>query len=53
MKYTGQGETMQHLIDMGIDPGVMVHSLKTPPEEIYVLMEDELLESKLATKMLE
>lgn len=49
----GQGETMEYLIEMGIDPGLMVYSLKTPPEEIYILIEDELLSSKLATAMIE
>ena len=33
----GQGRTMAYLIEMGIDPGVMLHSLRTPPDEIYVL----------------
>ncbi len=44
---------MEYLIEMGIDPGLMVYSLKTPPEEIYILIEDELLSSKLATAMIE
>lgn len=49
----GQARTMEFLIDMGIDPGVMVHALKTPPEEIYVLVEEELLEGLLATEVIE
>lgn len=49
----GQGRTMAHLIEMGIDPGVMIHSLTTPPNDIYVLVEDELIESKMATKIVE
>jgi hypothetical protein len=48
-----QAETMAHLIEMGIDPGVMVHGLSTPPREIYVLVEEELLDSRLATGLLE
>jgi len=44
-----QGETMRYLIEMGVDPGVMVHGLTTPPDDIYVLVEDELIESRLAT----
>ena len=48
-----QGETMAYLIDMGVDPGVMVHGLNTPPEEIYVLVAEELLDTRLATEMLE
>lgn len=46
-----QGETMGYLVEMGIDPGVMVHGLKTPPDDIYVLVEEELLESRIATHM--
>ncbi|MBN9672921.1 hypothetical protein [Roseibium aggregatum] len=46
----GQGETMEYLIEMGIDPGLMVHSLNTPPKEIYILAEDELLDTRLATE---
>lgn len=44
-----QGEVMQYVIDMGIDPGLMLYALMTPPEEIYVLVEEELLETRLAT----
>jgi hypothetical protein len=47
----GQGRTMEYLIEMGIDPSVMVHSLNTPPDEIYILVEEELIESRIATKM--
>jgi hypothetical protein len=47
----GQGRTMQHLIEMGVDPGVMIHSLTTPPNDIYVLVENELLESRMATEV--
>ncbi|MFC3612623.1 hypothetical protein ACFORG_02530 [Lutimaribacter marinistellae] len=49
----GQGETLEYLIDMGIDPAVMIYSLKTPPERIYVLVEDELLETGLATNVID
>ncbi|SEN23752.1 hypothetical protein SAMN04488077_1142 [Roseovarius tolerans] len=48
-----QGETMGYLIEMGIDPGVMIHGLKTPPNDIYVLVENELLESRMATEVIE
>lgn len=44
-----QGATMQHLIDMGVDPGIMLHSLRTPPDEIYILLDTELRDSRLAT----
>jgi hypothetical protein len=47
----GQGATMGYLIEMGIDPGVMIHSLTTPPNDIYVLLDSELLESGIATAM--
>jgi hypothetical protein len=48
-----QGTTMAYLIEMGIDPGVMVHGLSTPPNDIYVLVENELIESRLATEVTE
>lgn len=48
-----QGETMAYLIEMGVDPGVMVYGLNTPPNDIYVLVESELLESGLATELIE
>lgn len=38
----GQGEVMEYLITMGIDPAVMQHALITPPDEIYVLLPDQL-----------
>lgn len=47
----GQGETLSYLIEMGIDPAVMVHGLMTPPDDIYVLVESELLESGFATEV--
>ena len=46
----GQGLTMQYLIEMGVEPELMIYSLNTPPDEIYVLVEKELLATKLATK---
>ena len=49
----GQGRTMDFLIEMGIDPGLMLYSLNTPPDDIYVLVEDELLSTRLATEILE
>ncbi len=47
----GQGQTMEYLIGMGIDPGLMVYSLNTPPDEIYMLAANELLDSRLATEI--
>lgn len=39
----GQGEVMRYLDQMGIDPLVMQHALATPPDEIYVLLPEELV----------
>lgn len=39
----GQGEVMRYLDQMGIDPLVMQHALATPPDEIYVLLHEELV----------
>lgn len=38
----GQGEVMTYLNEMGIDPLVMQHALSTPPDQIYVLLREEL-----------
>lgn len=38
----GQAEVMTYLVEMGIDPRVMAHALATPPDEIYVLLPEEL-----------
>lgn len=38
----GQGEVMGYLDEMGINPLVMRHALVTPPDEIYVLVPEEL-----------
>ncbi|MBD3662538.1 hypothetical protein [Sulfitobacter aestuariivivens] len=37
-----QGQVMQYLDRMGIDPMVMQHALVTPPDEIYILLPEEL-----------
>lgn len=47
----GQGRVMEFLIEMGVEPSVMLHSLNTPPDEIYVLVEEELVASRLATEI--
>ena len=49
----GQGQVMEFLIEMGVDSSVMLHSLNTPPDEIYVLVEEELLGSRLATETMD
>lgn len=38
----GQAEVMGYLDDMGLDPIVMRHGLATPPDEIYILLPEEL-----------
>ncbi|SIS67473.1 hypothetical protein SAMN05421759_102266 [Roseivivax lentus] len=38
----GQAEVMTYLDEMGIDLLVMQHALGTPPDEIYVLLPDEI-----------
>lgn len=38
----GQGAVMIYLDAMGIDPLVMHHALTTPPDEIYILLPEEL-----------
>ena len=45
----GQGEVMAYLIEMGIDPALMQHALVTPPDEIYLLLPDELVRYRLVT----
>jgi hypothetical protein len=47
----GQGETMAFLIEMDVDPALMLYSLNTPPDDIYVLIEEELLDSRIATEL--
>ncbi|MDF1710183.1 MAG: ATP-dependent Clp protease proteolytic subunit [Paracoccaceae bacterium] len=49
----GQGQTLDYLIEMGIDPGLMRYSLNTPPTDIYLLVEQELLDTRLATEMID
>ena len=49
----GQAITMEYLVDMGIEPTLLIFTLKTPPDEIYVLIEEELIETKLATKYID
>ena len=38
----GQADVMTYLDEMGIDPLVMTHALSTPPDQIYVLLPEEL-----------
>ena len=43
----GQGEVMSYLSEMGVDPLLMQHALKTPPDEIYVLLLEELTQYRM------
>ncbi|MFT6531837.1 MAG: hypothetical protein ACJASC_001383 [Limimaricola cinnabarinus] len=45
----GQGDVMEYLIEMGIDPALMRHALVTPPDEIYLLLPEELERYGLTT----
>ncbi|MGR3782517.1 MAG: hypothetical protein ACU0DT_14810 [Albimonas sp.] len=47
----GQGETLSYLSEMGVDPTILVHSLQTPPEDMYLLVEEELTRYSLATRI--
>lgn len=49
----GQGDTLAYLGEMGVDPLVLVHVLKTPPDDIYLLVEDELTAYRLATRVVD
>ena len=44
---------LEYLIEMGIEPSVMLFSLQTPPQEIYVLLEQELEDTKMATDLID
>ncbi|MDB5666433.1 MAG: hypothetical protein JWS11_2976 [Cypionkella sp.] len=45
----GQGEVMAYLDEMGVDPMLMAKALMTPPDDIYVLLPEELEDFKLST----
>lgn len=47
----GQGEVMIYLDEMGVDPLMMQHALGTPPDEIYLLVAEELTRYGLATEV--
>ena len=49
----GQGEVMTYLSEMGIDPMIMAKALMTPPDDIYILLPEELEDFKLATGLME
>ncbi len=41
-------ECQQLLVDMGLDPGVWIRAMETPPDELYVLTPAELAESRFS-----
>lgn len=45
----GQGQVMEYLVEMGIDPRIMQPALMTPPDEIYVLTPSEMADFALVT----
>lgn len=49
----GQAEVVEYLSEMGIDLRLMRHSLATPPDEIYILTAQELIDYSLATEITE
>ncbi len=49
----GQGETLAYLSEMGVDPTLLVHSLQTPPQDMYLLVEEELTRYRLATRIVD
>lgn len=49
----GQAEVMAHLDAMGVDPLLMEKAMRTPREDIYILLEDELTRFALATDIVD
>lgn len=49
----GQGEVMSYLEEMGIDPMIMAKALMTPPDDIYILLPEELEAYRLATEVID
>lgn len=47
-----QGEVIGFARDMGVDPGVHVHALTTPPEDVYFLLPEEIEDYRVATTLL-
>jgi hypothetical protein len=47
----GQAEVMDHLDAMGVDPLLMRPAMATPPDEIYILLPEELTGTRLATEI--
>jgi len=49
----GQAEVMVYLDQMGVDPLLMQHAMKTPAKEIYILLNDQLQDYNLATEIMD
>jgi hypothetical protein len=49
----GQGEVLDYLDAMGIDLRLVARAMQTGPNSIYILVEDELTEFRLATEMVD
>lgn len=48
-----QGEVIDYTARMGVDPAVHVHTLTTPPEDVYFLVEQELVDYRVATEIVD
>lgn len=44
---------MEYLTEMGVNPSLMIYSLKTTPEQIYALIEEELTETRITTEVID
>lgn len=49
----GQGEVLDFLDEMGIDLRMMARAMQTSPDNIYILVEDELTDFALATEIID
>lgn len=49
----GQGEVLDYLDEMGIDLRLMSKALITPPDNIYILVEEELTDFAMATEVVD
>ncbi len=43
----------RHLVEMGVDPGLWLHALDTPPQQLYYLSPRELMNYRLVTRPVE
>lgn len=46
---SGQASVMAYLVEMGVDPRMMIPAMATPPAQIYVLLPEELADYGLVT----